>query len=296
MTTFQKMLFHSEFSDYSFRSLETMLELQKAGLEEVVLTHVIPSETVGFVPYSGYHKEEAENLKKQAEIHFDEWCAKIQARGLGCKIRIEVGSVTDRIITIAREENVQLIVAGKKKRTLLEVVYVGSHILDLLRRSPVPVLMGKYMVDYESAGETFSRVNDRPFKRPLLATDWSEPSEKALKVICSFKGLSEKVMAAHVIDDRIAKGADAEGLKRLEAESRSRLDRYILQMGKCGIAAESHLAFGRPAQQIIRLSREYQASMIIMGRTGKDWVEEYWLGGVSHKVAEASELPVLLVP
>jgi nucleotide-binding universal stress UspA family protein len=36
--------------------------------------------------------------------------------------------------------------------------------------------------------------------------------------------------------------------------------------------------------------------MIVMGRTGKDWFKEYWLGGVSHKVAELSELPVMLIP
>jgi nucleotide-binding universal stress UspA family protein len=36
--------------------------------------------------------------------------------------------------------------------------------------------------------------------------------------------------------------------------------------------------------------------MIALGRTGKDWLSEYFLGGVSHRVAENSELPVLLVP
>ena len=34
----------------------------------------------------------------------------------------------------------------------------------------------------------------------------------------------------------------------------------------------------------------------VMGRTGKDWLQEYWLGGVSHRVAEMSERPVLIVP
>jgi nucleotide-binding universal stress UspA family protein len=36
--------------------------------------------------------------------------------------------------------------------------------------------------------------------------------------------------------------------------------------------------------------------MIVMGRTGKDWLSQYWLGGVSHRIAETSELPVLLIP
>ncbi|MEN8780194.1 MAG: universal stress protein [Desulfobacterales bacterium] len=60
--------------------------------------------------------------------------------------------------------------------------------------------------------------------------------------------------------------------------------------------AESYLSIGKTAAEILRLSREQKATMIVMGRNGKDWFQEYWLGGVSHRVAEISELPVLLVP
>ena len=63
-----------------------------------------------------------------------------------------------------------------------------------------------------------------------------------------------------------------------------------------GIKAKSILSAGKTVQEIIRLSRSRGASMIAMGRTGNDWFQEYWLGGVSHKIAELSELPVLLVP
>jgi nucleotide-binding universal stress UspA family protein len=53
---------------------------------------------------------------------------------------------------------------------------------------------------------------------------------------------------------------------------------------------------GRTVEEILKMSRDYGATMIVMGRTGKDWFREYWLGGVSHQVAELSELPVLLIP
>jgi len=48
--------------------------------------------------------------------------------------------------------------------------------------------------------------------------------------------------------------------------------------------------------EILKMSREHKATMIVMGRTGKDWLEEYWLGGVSHRIAELSEVPVLIIP
>jgi nucleotide-binding universal stress UspA family protein len=36
--------------------------------------------------------------------------------------------------------------------------------------------------------------------------------------------------------------------------------------------------------------------MIVLGKTGKDWFQQYFMGGVSHRVAEDSELPVMVVP
>jgi len=293
---FRKILLHTRFREMAFNALEVVLELKKAGLEEIVLTHVIPTDEVGFVPYGGFMKEEAERHREKARARFEDWRPTIEAAGVRSKIRVEVGAVVPKILSIAEEEDVQLIVAGRKKRTLLEMVYVGSHILDLLRRSPLPVLMGKYMVQYEVAGEQMTRTNDHVFVRPMLATDWSNPSQKALDALLALKGVAEKAVVAHVICDKISKGMDPEALKAIETESRRRLDAYCRKLEEGGLPAEAHLGFGSAAREIIHMAREHHATMIVMGRTGKDWFEEYWLGGVSHKVAEASELPVMLIP
>ncbi len=293
---FRKILLHTRFREMAYNSLEAVLELKKAGLEEIVLTHIIPTDEVGFVPYGGFMKEEAERQREKARARFEDWRPAIEAAGVRSKIRVEIGAVVPKIISIAEEEDVQLIVAGRKKRTLLEVVYVGSHILDLLRRSPLPVLMGKYMVQYEVDGEQMTRTNDHVFVRPMLATDWSAPSEKALDALLALKGVAEKALVTHVLCDKITKGMDADGLKVLEKESRRRLESYCRRLEDGGLPAESHLSFGHAAREIIEMAREHRASLIVMGRTGKDWFEEYWLGGVSHKVAEASELPVMLIP
>lgn len=293
---FEKVLFHTRFRELAFNSLESILELKQAGLKEIVLTHVLPREDVAFVPYGGYLKEEEERMREVAKARFGEWQETLSKQGIQSTIRVEIGTPNAKILDIATEENVDLIIAGRKKRTPFEKVYVGSHILDILRRSTIPVLMSKYMVQFEWEGEMLTRVNDHIFRRPILATDWSEPSENALKALVAMKGLAEKIMVLHVIDDKISKGVDAEGLKALEKKSRQRLQAYCETVAKSGLKVESHLAFGKTAPEVIRMSREHKATLITMGRTGKDWFQEYWLGGVSHRVAETSELPVLLVP
>jgi len=234
-------------------------------------------------------------LKSEARIRFEDWQGILAEQGIQSRIRIEIGAPNAEILSIAEEEDVDLIIVGRKKRTLLEKVYVGAHIMDILRRSKVPVLMSKFMVQFEWQGEQLARTNEHIFKRPLLATDWSRPSDNALHSMTAFKGLAEDVVVVHVMDAKLVKGMDAEQCSRLETESKRRLKKYCQQIEKFGIRAESHLASGKTVPELIRLSRDHQASMIVMGKTGKDWFQEYWMGGVSHQIAELSELPVLLL-
>ena len=293
---FKKILFHTRFRELAFNALKTILELKKAGLETIILTHIIPLDEVSFVPYGGYLKKAEEQFKTEARIRFEDWQQSIADLGVESKIRIEVGLTNAEILAIAEEEAVDLIVIGRKKRTLFEKVYVGSHILDIFRRSVIPVLMSKHTVEYELGGKQLFRVSDRPFQRPMLATDWSQPSANALQTLSALKGVVETVLVVHNIGSKISKGLNQASLSALEKESKTRLASYCHKLDQWGMATEYHLSMGKTVPELIRLSRDHQASMIVMGQTGKDWFQEYWLGGVSHRLAELSELPVLLVP
>ncbi len=293
---FNTLLFHTRFRELAFNSLKSLLELKAAGLKKVVLAHVIPREDVAFVPYGGTLKDDENRMREEARLKFDDWIQTIGDPQLEFHQRIEVGAPNAAILDMAKEERADLIVVGRKKRTALEKVYVGTHVLDILRRSEVPVLMSKYMVQYEWQGESLMRTNEKIWKRPLIASDWSEPSRRALEVCLALKGLSEKIIVTHVLGARRTKNLEQAALKRLEDESEKRLQSFCRQIDNAGIESESHLAMGRTVEEIIKMSRDYQATMIVMGRTGKDWFREYWLGGVSHQIAELSELPVLLIP
>ena len=294
--TFETMLFHTRFRELAFNSLKGLLELKAVGLKKVVLAHVIPREDVAFVPYGGTLKEDEKRMREEARLKFDDWIQTIGDPQLEFVQRIEVGASNAVILDMAKEAKADLIVVGRKKRTALEMVYVGTHVLDILRRSTIPVLMSKYMVKYEWQGESLMRTNEQIWKRPLLASDWSEPSRRGLDATLALKGLVEKLIVTHVLGARRIKNLEPPAVKRLEEESVKRLQSYCREIDGAGIPSEYHLAMGRTVEEIIKMSRDFGATMIVMGRTGKDWFQEYWLGGVSHQIAELSELPVLLIP
>lgn len=292
----ERLLFPTKFGEVDLNSLESLSVLKDAGLREVILYYVIPREEVGFVPYGGYLKQEEERIREEVRTRFEDWQKSLSAKGINSRIIIEVGEPVPNILKISEKERVNLIVIGKKKKVAHEGPFVGSNTLQIITRSKIPTLVSKFLVQFEREGESVTRTNDAIFKRPLLATDWSGPSERALELLMSFKGLIEKAFVCHTIGVKIAKSIDKTELRRIEKESKERLEKYCGQLKSAGIAAEPHLGAGRTIMEIIRISRDVNASMIISGTTGKDRLHELFLGSVSHRIAGMSELPTLLVP
>ena len=100
---FKKVLFHTHFREMALNSLKTMMELKKAGLETIILTHIIPRDEVSFVPYGGYMKETELQMKAEARMRFEDWQEILSQNGLASRIRIEVGAPNAEILSIAEE-------------------------------------------------------------------------------------------------------------------------------------------------------------------------------------------------
>ena len=135
---FKTLLYHTRFRELAFNSLKSLLELKAVGLKKVVLAHVIPREDVAFVPYGGTLKDDENRIREEARLKFDDWIQTIGDPQLEFHQRIEVGAPNAAILDMAKTEKADLIVVGRKKRTALEKVYVGTHVLDILRRSNDP--------------------------------------------------------------------------------------------------------------------------------------------------------------
>lgn len=295
--TIKRVLFATKFGELNLEVLKSLFDLKPAGLEEILLTHIIPRDEVAFVPYGGYLKDEEARLRQEATIRFKDWEDDIRQAGLGVRICIEVGDPVPEIVKLAEAEKTNLIVCGKTRRTSLEKLYVGSRTLDLLRRSEtIPVLVSKHLAVCDANGECVGLANDHPFRKVLFAADWSPPSERALQFLVALRGVVQKVNVVHVVTFKTSGEESQSQWEQIEAESRARLAGYCDVLGKAGIEAEPHLAAGETGSEIMRLSRELNPTMTILGTSGKDRLHAFFLGSLSQHIAERSELPTLLIP
>jgi len=204
-------------------------------------------------------------------------------------VYIVVGSLVPEVIKAAQKEEADLIVIGRSHKGVLEHLYTGSDVTELLRRAETPVLVYKHL------SETVISI-EQPFERPLLAMDWSPASMKAVAYLKQLKDVVQEISVVHVVSEKDLKGTSAMSVQKTRKQARKKLEEISAIFATEGIEAREHVYIGEPAEEIEKAARECQSTMIVMGSSAKTaWVER-WLGSIPQTIAEKSMHPSLLIP
>lgn len=284
----QKLLFVTKFNDLSFNALQSLLYLRNASLNHVVLTSVIEREKVAMHRGLGYQKSEEVRLRETANIRFIDWAENLFEQGMEVGVYIVVGNLVHKVIEAAHKERADLIVIGRSRKRFLDQLYSGSDVTEILRQAATPVLVYKPPTDKID-------LLDKLFDRPLLATDWSPASKQAEEILLPLKGVVQKLNVVHVASEKDLKGSTME-IQKVRKQCRAKLETIVDRFESNGIEASAHLYIGDPIEEIERAAAECQASMIVMGSSGKSAWSERWLGSTPQTIAEKSEYPTLVTP
>ncbi len=237
----------------------------------------------------GYLKEEAVKLKEMANVRFIDWAESLYEQGMEVGAYISLGDPVTKIINTAKEEGVDLIVTGRHKRSHLMELLACPESIDVIRRTSTPVLVYKYMLP---SGQT----NDRPFGKPLLATDFSPATQKAISYLISLKEVIGKIEVMHVVNEKKLEDPSTLNVQKVRKKYRQKLEDTCNIFREAGVEAEPHLYVGETAEQLEKAIQERRATMIVVGKTSKKKFQENLLGSLPKKLAEESKLPVLLIP
>ena len=285
----EKLLFATKFEELWLDALQSLMGLRKADLNHVVFLNVIERDKVAMHRGAGYQKGEEVKLREMANVRFIEWAEGLFEQGMEVGVYIVVGSLLREITSAVEKEGIDLVVMGHQKKRNIEILLSGSEITELLRRTSTPVLVYKYMLDS-------GKVNEGPFDRPLLTTDWSPASERAVKYLSTLKNVIQKVRIIHVVKDKLLDGLSAMEVQKFRKENRKKLDKVCKVFEDEGIAAEPYFCIGNVITEIEKAALEFKASMIVAGATGKGTLKERLLGSIPMELAEKSVFPTLLVP
>jgi nucleotide-binding universal stress UspA family protein len=285
----RKILFVTKFEELWFDAVESLMDLRKASLNHVVFLNVIERDKVALRRGKGYQKIEEVRLREMANIRFINWAETLFEKGLEVGAYIVVGSLVKQVITAVDKENIDLIVVGYEKKGHIEQLYSSSDILEIIRRSQTPVMVYKYKPDNTIAVK-------KPFERPLLATDFSKTSNKAIDYLKHMNQVIEKVTIIHVADPKSLKQSSAMGIQKTRKDIRRKLDDLCDMLIAEGIDASPAVYVGNPVKEIVTAAKECNATMVIAGTSSNPSLKEKLVGSTPRYLAEKTIIPTLLIP
>jgi nucleotide-binding universal stress UspA family protein len=151
-------------------------------------------------------------------------------------------------------------------------------------------------------------MSDFPAKI-LLATDGAEDAELAARAASSLaEDTGAELHVVHVGEIHHSYPAPtvagpplpSEHREEIEAEARGMLDEQVEKITQAGgRVAGAHLLMGKPAEEILRLSEEIGAGLIVVGNQGFGGkfsrMRRFLMGSVSESVARYARCSVMVV-
>lgn len=104
-----------------------------------------------------------------------------------------------------------------------------------------------------------------------------------------------RVVLLHVADGWAARTYGSDAVSPEISEDTAYLERVREEFQSAGIATESELAYGNPAEEIIRWIQQKGCDLVAMSTHGHGFLGDLFLGTTANKVQHAISVPVLLL-
>jgi nucleotide-binding universal stress UspA family protein len=289
MPTVKRILCPVDLSDASRRALDYALALGRHHEADVRVLQVV--DLHGWV---GASVEGLDALTGQTRASIEEqlgWWVARSVDAAGASTEVREGPAVPGILAAARETGIDLIVMGTHGRSGFERLALGSVAEKVLRKAACPVLVVPTRQD--------AIVRTGPLSRVVCATDFSEPSLRALAWARMFAGEAAHVLSLiNVIDwpfgDTHGSDPVTQLRHNLEQEATEALRRIAAEHGTS--SAELVVRHGKAGHELLRYAREAHAEMIVMGVSGRGAIDRALLGSTAQRVLRDASCPVLAVP
>lgn len=282
----KNILYTTDFSPSAEAAAPYAWELAKRYGAKVMALHVRPVEANGMVPpeaWAAVHEANVLQANQQAG-HL-----KSLFRGVENEVEVTEGAVWDVISKTIEEKEVDLLVTGTHGREGLGKMVMGSHAENILRHSPVPVLVvGPYV---RSGPETTTRM-----KRILFATDFSVASLAALPHAISLAEENRAELDILRVVPPQKSGELVHPIELMDATVRQTKQLFPME-AEAWCKPQYLVEIGEPAQKILQVAELSKADLIVLGvkRVHRALGVTHIPWTIAHKIIAEARCPVLTV-
>ncbi len=281
----RKILWATDFSDEAQEALLYADAFARTFKARLIGLHVAPD--FSSVLYDAAYMVKTDLARRLAAVKEEaekRLLAMKKAKKIPFKAIVERGTASKKIIEVAEKERVDLIVIGRRGMSAIEKLFIGSVANQVLRASPVPVLI------------TEKKTGKPQFKKILVPTDFSEREEVERDFAWKLaRGFGSDLTLLHVLElhdyefsPRVLDELMASLLKRLkQRKKREKADFKIRE----DVYRAVNAAIG-----IVDYSETHKFDLIVISTCVQSKLERFFLGSTTEKVISYSHIPVFAIP
>ena len=134
------------------------------------------------------------------------------------------------------------------------------------------------------------------YQKILVTLDATDADKTILEHVRPLaKSFNSRLVLLHVADGWTAHTYGADGVSQEIEDDTKYLAKIRADLDADGISAETELAFGNPAAEIVKWVREKHCDLIAMSTHGHRFFGDLFFGATAHKVQHNVDVPVLLL-
>ena len=138
-------------------------------------------------------------------------------------------------------------------------------------------------------------LEKRSYKLVAITVDFSEMDSKAISHGIAQGGKDANYILIHIVETATARLYEEETDDEETQSDQKRLEQYTQEMKERGFHFQHQLGFGDPKKEIPRLTKEFNAELLVMAAHGHRGIKDILFGTTLDAVRHGVNVPVLIV-
>ena len=215
----------------------------------------------------------------EATSYLQKVATELRAKGAVVDVHVLSGKPAPAIVDMAVRGGYSLILLCSRGKSGLRRLLLGSVAEEVLRTSPIPVLVAHPLKGAEQI----------KVKRIVVPLDGSHRSCSILPHVAALaKATGARVLFTTVVEP------NAREVMPVELVAKN-LFREQKQLHKQGIPTEMNIRYGDPAEEILAYGMVQDADLVALSTHGRTGLERARFGSVSESILRKGGLPLLIL-
>jgi len=277
----RNVLFATDFSAASMRALPYAASMARQYGAKLNCSHVVPIES--YLLGDAQAVERLRLARAEAESNLTEIVRSPAIGSIPTATLLDNGDIWSVLQGFIEQHSVDMLVVGTTGRTGLGKMLLGSVAEEAIRESSCPVLT----VGPRTPDEAATRL-----RNILYVSDFSADSLVAVPYAFSFaETFQARLTLLHVIPSL------PESPYLYAQMARVRLGEIASTHAQLATAPDVVVEMGSPANMILKVARDLDAELIVIGARGAGALPRLasHFGSIAHKVVSHAHCPVLTV-